>query len=54
MVEVLLDLTDDAVLDMHYLVRLIGHTALMSHHNDRHALILVQLLEQLHHLHRSI
>ena len=54
MVEVLLDLADDTVLDMHYLIRLISHTALMGHHHDGHALLFVEMLEQLHHLHRCL
>ena len=49
-----LDLTDDAVLDMYYLVRLIRHAALVRHHDDGHTVVLVQLLQQLHHLHRSL
>ena len=47
-------LADDTVLDMDYLIRLVRYTALVRHHHDGHILLLVQLLEQLHHLHRGL
>ena len=46
MVQIFFDLADDAVLDVYYLVRLVRHTTLMRHHDNGHAVILVQLLQQ--------
>ena len=39
---------------MHDLIGLVGHTALVGHHDDSHAVVLVQLFEQLHHLNRRL
>ena len=54
MIEILFYLTYDTILDMYNLVGFISHTALMSYHYDGHAILLVQLLQQLHHLHRCL
>ena len=47
MIEILFYLTYDTILDMYNLVGFISHTALMSYHYDGHAILLVQLLQQL-------
>ena len=35
---------------MYYLIGFVSHTTLMGYYHDGHSLVLVQLLEQLHHL----
>ena len=47
-------LADNAVLDVDYLIGLVGNAALMGYHYDGDAFFLVKLLEELHHLHAGL
>ena len=53
-VAVVFDAAYHAVLDVYHLVGLVGHAALMGYDHDGHAVALVELLEQVHHLHAGL
>ena len=54
MVEVLLNIPDQTVFDMHNLVGFIGNSTFVGHHNDGHSFFTVQLFQQFHYLHGSL
>ena len=54
MIIVVLDFSDESVLDMHNLVGLICYTAFVSHNNNSYTLFLVELFQQVDHLHTGL
>ena len=54
MLLILLNLSNDAVLDVNNAVGLICHAALVRYHYYSHAILLVELCEEVHHLHAGL
>ena len=53
-IEVVLDFSYESVLDMHNLVGLVCHSALVGHNDNGDALFLVEFLQQFDYLHTGL